>query len=178
MKYTIPTLFAFVCLALLATAEIKILYPSTAYWLVANSTATVLWNSTDPVNDPQRFSIFLVNPNVPDLKQYALANNAITSNHNVSIAVPNLTKDVQQGYTIIFTNIGNIAEVYATSETFDVKPSGSAISTYTPPTPPSTGSGGSSTSSTGKPSGSEIVSARIYLSAFFAVAVVAAMMAI
>ncbi|CAG8556742.1 11375_t:CDS:2 [Paraglomus brasilianum] len=176
MKYTIPTFFAFVCLALLATAKIDILYPSKDYWLVANSTATILWNSTDP-SDPQRFSIFLINPNVPDLKQYALANNAITLNHNVSIAVPDLTKaGVQQGYSIIFTNIGNITDVYATSETFDVKASGSPPSTYAPPTPPSTSGGNSS--STGKPSGSEIVSARMYLSAFFAVAVVAAMMAI
>ncbi|CAG8539071.1 4447_t:CDS:2 [Paraglomus occultum] len=165
---------------LCSLSEIKILYPSSTYWLVANTTADVLWNSTDPVNDPQRFSVYLVNPNVPDLKQYALANNAITANHNVSVTVPNfVTRDVQQGYSIIFTNIGNISEVYSTSETFDIKPVGNTPSTYSPPTPPgsSTNNTGNSTN-TGKSSDSEVISARVYLSTFFAAAVVAAMMAI
>ncbi|CAG8620543.1 9842_t:CDS:2 [Paraglomus occultum] len=172
----VATTIAFACLVLLVTAEIKILYPSSAYWLVSNTTAVLLWDSTDPTNDLPTFS------NVPDLTNYALANNVITATKNCSIFVPNfMNSDVQQGYKITFTNIGNISNVVATSEPFDIKPAGPP-STYAPPgpttttTPPAattTGAGNNANNTTNnntKPSSSITLSPRACLNALFVIA--------
>ncbi|CAG8510993.1 7811_t:CDS:2 [Paraglomus brasilianum] len=165
----VATAVAFACLALLITAEIEILYPSSAYWLVSNTTAVLLWNSTDATNDPTSFSIFLTNP---------ATNNVVTATKNHSIIVPNfMTFGVVQGYKLIFTNIGNISNIVATSEPFDIKAAGSEPSTYEPPKPnvsttTSAATPTGSTSSTSKPSSSIMLSPRACLNALFIIAAV------
>ncbi|CAG8515885.1 16424_t:CDS:2 [Rhizophagus irregularis] len=74
---------------------------------------------TSEITDTLPFSIFLINANISDLKQFAVANNVD----------PRLgKKDVEiganmnyTGFQLIFTDIGNINSIYATSETFEIK---------------------------------------------------------
>ncbi|CAG8556761.1 11376_t:CDS:2 [Paraglomus brasilianum] len=145
----------------------------------------MLWNLTDPTNDPTRFSIFLTNSNVSDLKQYALINNAISANKNVSLDVPDfVTRGVIPGYHLICTNIFDINDIYAVSEAFEIRPSGSVKSVYTPPPPPpsptnnstNTTSGTDAGSGNNKPSGSEAVGVKICSKVLFVLAVVVVVM--
>ncbi|CAG8539050.1 4446_t:CDS:2 [Paraglomus occultum] len=187
MKYGIVFL-VFACLCLLASATIEILYPSSTYWLVSNSTAIIMWNLTDPSTDPARFSIFLTNSNIPDLKQYALLNNAISADRNISLSVPDfVTRGVVPGYQLIFTNIFDISKVYAVSEAFEIRPSGSVQSVYKPPPPPqspnnstntTTGSGSDSSgnNNNNNPNSSGVVGVQICSTVLFILAVLVLVM--
>ncbi|CAG8633362.1 16253_t:CDS:2, partial [Funneliformis caledonium] len=125
----ISFLFAFI--TVFASAEISIKYPSKDYFLVAGQPNDVLW--TSEAGDPATFSIYLNNPAISDLKNFALANNVATSLNKTSIALPETL--VNTGFQVFFTDIGNITKVYATSEVFEIKAHGTAPVAYAPPTP-------------------------------------------
>ncbi|CAB4427594.1 unnamed protein product [Rhizophagus irregularis] len=145
----------FCLLAFIATfvsATINILFPSSKYYLVAGQTNEIMW--TSEITDTLPFSIFLINANISDLKQFAVANNVD----------PRLgKKDVEiganmnyTGFQLIFTDIGNINSIYATSETFEIKEAGTTPTAYSTPTPTPSPTASSAPSVTPKSSSNSI----------------------
>lgn len=137
-----------VTLAALASADnITILYPSSQYWLVAETPQQVIWTYDVA---PQQFSIYLNNKNL-SIVNIALTSNVVTNGKNASVVITLNPSQYDQGdYYITFSSIGNISDVYATSENFELKKPGSTSSVYPPPTSASPSSTGS-TSSTPNP---------------------------
>uniref|UniRef100_A0A1D1XWM9 NCK-interacting protein with SH3 domain n=1 Tax=Anthurium amnicola TaxID=1678845 RepID=A0A1D1XWM9_9ARAE len=149
-------LFLLAFIATLASATISITFPSTQYYLVAGQTNNIFW--TYEITDTRPFSIFLTNPQIPDLKQFALANNVAPNLGNQTVTIGETL--VGAGFQLLFTDIGNIATIYTMSQNFEIKPLGTPptqISTPTPtPTPAPTSDTPSNNTSAHKNSSSSI----------------------
>ncbi|RIA88217.1 hypothetical protein C1645_775533 [Glomus cerebriforme] len=146
-------LFLLAFIATFASATIQIIYPSAQYYLVAGQANEVLW--TKEITDTTAFSIFLINSKIVDLKEFALANNVDPRLNKTDVLIgQNL---VNTGFQIIFTDIGNITNIYATSEPFEIKPNGTAPIAYVTPTPTPTGTSNSPSVDTSKKSSSNSI---------------------
>ncbi|GES76823.1 hypothetical protein GLOIN_2v1574867 [Rhizophagus clarus] len=151
MKVIQIILYFLAFIATFASATINIIFPSSQYYLVAGQTNEIMWTS-DNLTDTLSFSMFLINPSIPDLKQFAIANNVDPrlGKKDVEIA-PNINGT---GFQLIFTNIGNIADVFATSQSFEIKQAGTTPIAYATPTPTPTPA--PSTNNTAKSSSNSI----------------------
>jgi len=127
------TAFFLASLAALASASITILYPSSQYYLVEGQQANVLWNVTDPATDPKTFTIEL---KVPALGPLALANNVNATAGNKTVLIN--AGFVNTGFILNFVAVNNISQVISVSEPFEIKPNGTALTTYTAPSPTAT----------------------------------------
>ncbi|CAH1760425.1 9467_t:CDS:10 [Entrophospora sp. SA101] len=114
------------------TTELKIVYPSPNYYLVAGADNKVQW-TFDPTTDPKAFSMYLNNPKIPDLSDFAIANTVNTTLGVTTVQIP--PSLVNTGFVIRFTNVANIADIYTTSEQFEIKAPGTTPTTYVPPVP-------------------------------------------
>nr|CAG8567521.1 5605_t:CDS:2 [Entrophospora candida] len=113
-------------------AELKIVYPSPNYYLVAGADNKIQW-TFDPTTDPSAFSVYLNNPKIPDLSDFAIANTVNTTLGVTTVQIP--PSLVNTGFVIRFTNVANIADIYTTSEQFEIKAPGTTPTTYVAPVP-------------------------------------------
>jgi len=127
-------------LAASARATITISNPSSAsYWVNATANNSLTWSST--ANDPSIFHAYVIHDgNTSFQGAYAIANNVQTALGSVNVPVLNLVADT--GYQIIFGNISNISDVYATSQSFEIKIQGTTPA-------PTVSSGGSTPGASG-----------------------------
>lgn len=116
-------------------AQLACTEPSTAHWWVANSLNTLRWTG----NTPATFSVFLANSDTSVLTS-KLALVSVQPYYEYSKTVNPGNLKPATGYTIQLTDTLNSSNIYATSETFEIKAQGS-------PYPPQT---------TGTPSGSSV----------------------
>ncbi|WWC70045.1 uncharacterized protein I206_103989 [Kwoniella pini CBS 10737] len=128
-------------------AELKITQPTADHWWVAQSLGTLAWDGISP----DQFSVFLSNSDTNVLTSL-LALTSITYAYDTSKTINPGSITPSGGYTILLTNPLNSSDVYAKSETFEIKAVGSAYPAQGSP------SGGASaavaTSAVGSVSGS------------------------
>ncbi|KAK8864457.1 hypothetical protein IAR55_001706 [Kwoniella newhampshirensis] len=133
----------------LVSATLTISQPTAAHWWVGQSLNTLAWSGTDP----NQFSVFLSNPDTSVLTSM-LALESIVMTYQTSLTINPGNIKAATGYTLLLTNPLNSSEVYATSESFEIKSVGS---TY----PPQTTAGNTSTTATvsdvGTPTGTNDV---------------------
>ncbi|TYJ54127.1 hypothetical protein B9479_005225 [Cryptococcus floricola] len=116
--------YAFLLLASLAScafATLSITEPSAAHWWVGNNANTLAWDGKDPAE----FSVFLANPDVNILTSM-LALASIVPTYQTSLTMNPGDATPATGYTILVTNPLNSSDVYATSDTFEIKKEGSS----------------------------------------------------
>ncbi|WVR07098.1 hypothetical protein IAU60_004137 [Kwoniella sp. DSM 27419] len=141
-------IIASLTLALGASAALTITEPSAAHWWIAQSVNTLAWSGSDP----SQFSVFLSNPNQNVLTSM-LALTSITYAYDTSKTINPGNITPATGYTILLTNPLNSSDVYATSESFEIK----AVNSAYPPQGSPSGAAASSAitvSNTASPSGS------------------------
>ncbi|WWD17243.1 hypothetical protein CI109_101681 [Kwoniella shandongensis] len=131
----------FLSVASLVSATLTITQPSAAHWWVGQSLNTLAWDGSDP----SQFSVFLANPDTSVLTSM-LALESIVMTYQTSLTINPGNIKAATGYTLLLTNPLNSSDVYATSESFEIKPVGS---TY----PPQTTTGNTSTTATFNTSG-------------------------
>jgi len=157
-----------------ASAQLKVLSPGgDSEWWIANSQNLLVWNCNE--SQVQNFTVLVANPNMAS----PLAIIAQQPNYVCSLLV---TPDqmgglpVGTGYTVQMANPLNITDVYAQSDSFEIKSTGSAYPTSTvlPEsatfTPSSSGSSSSATATTKSNSsndGSSLRASMGYATAFF-----------
>ncbi|KAI5994907.1 hypothetical protein F5J12DRAFT_856539 [Pisolithus orientalis] len=130
-----------------ASAQLTITNPSSDSWWVAQSSNTLAWTcNTSPYSN---FTILLANSN-PSVLVQPIAIIAIQENYDCSktITQQQSTQPAATGYTVQFANPLNSTDVYATSETFEIKALGSSYPATSSASSPSGTSGSSSPSST------------------------------
>ncbi|KAL5533130.1 hypothetical protein ACEPAF_4906 [Sanghuangporus sanghuang] len=156
--------FAKTTLALLAAASsalaITIDTPSPESYWVQNTSNTISWSFSS--SDPNPVDIIVSNSNSSYLNgNFSIATSVDLSNG--TFTVTNVTLVVASGYTVSFLNISNSDQVYASSEQFEVKASGttpaSVSSASASPTATSAGGTASGSASSGSASGSGSASA-------------------
>ncbi|KAF8606666.1 hypothetical protein BDV93DRAFT_520939 [Ceratobasidium sp. AG-I] len=135
--------------ASLAQAQLTISEPSSERWWVAQSQNTLRWScNTSPYTN---WTVLITNPDVTILSG-PLALIANRYNYDCSkTMIPGEQLKTGTGYVMQFANPFNNTDVFATSESFEVKPLGS---TYPPQITTSealTATGGSSASGTISP---------------------------
>ncbi|WVQ99450.1 hypothetical protein IAU59_006585 [Kwoniella sp. CBS 9459] len=129
----------------LVSAELKVTQPTAAHWWVAQSLNTLAWDGSDPA----QFSVFISNPDQNVLTSIlALTSVTYTYDKSKTINPGNITPAT--GYTILLTNPLNSSDVYARSETFEIK----AVGSEYPPQKPVPTAAASDSSSDAAPSGS------------------------
>ncbi|KZS89737.1 hypothetical protein SISNIDRAFT_416564, partial [Sistotremastrum niveocremeum HHB9708] len=127
---------------------ITITEPSPSSFWVQNQTNTISW--TFASGDPNPISIVIVNSNNTFLNgEYSI--HEFVDLSNGSFTVTNVTLLVASGYQVEFVNTTNLTQVFATSQTFDVKAPGTSGTATSPST---TGSSGSGSSGSGSATGS------------------------
>jgi len=119
-------------LATFAAADLFSIYaPSATVWWVANSQNVFAWDcNANP--GIQNFTVLINNVN-PAVLQGPLAFIAILDYNICSYAVSQdqVNQTAGTGYTLIFGDIFNETNVYATSQQFEIRPLGSAYPTTT-----------------------------------------------
>ncbi|CAG8536135.1 8054_t:CDS:2 [Ambispora leptoticha] len=115
-----------------STSAFTIVYPSSKYYVAANTTCYIRW-TYNASSDPDHFSIELEYPNEPP---YAIATTVNSSLGMINWTVQEVPP--RPGYDIVFVNIGDINQRYATSEKFEIKGLGNSSSVYQPPSTAST----------------------------------------
>jgi len=133
------TLAAFLAFPILALASISVTTPNSSDYWVQNGTKTITWTYTS--GDPSPVSIVILN------KDDTFLNGDFSIDEYVNLSlesftITNVTLKTGSGYQVAFVNPTNQSDVYATSNTFEVKSAGTA------PAPSSTGIGISSSSGT------------------------------
>ncbi|WVQ67613.1 uncharacterized protein L199_005816 [Kwoniella botswanensis] len=127
------------------SAQLTVTEPRADHWWVAQSLNTLAWEGSSP----DQFSVFLSNSDTNVLTSI-LALTSVTYAYDRSKTINPGGVTPSGGYTILLTNPLNSSDVYAKSETFEIKAVGS---TYPPQD--SAGSGSSaSASGSGTASGS------------------------
>ncbi|KAI6041957.1 hypothetical protein EDC04DRAFT_2664000 [Pisolithus marmoratus] len=135
-----------------ASAQLTVTNPSSDSWWVAQSSNTLAWTcNTSPYSN---FTVLLANSN-PSILVQPIAIIAIEEDYECSktITQQQSTQPAATGYTVLLANPLNSTDVYATSETFEIKALGSSYPTTTSASSPSGTSGSSSPSSTGTTGG-------------------------
>ncbi|KAK6910038.1 hypothetical protein L486_00307 [Kwoniella mangroviensis CBS 10435] len=119
------------------SAQLTVTEPRADHWWVAQSLNTLAWEGSSP----DQFSVFLSNTDTNVLTSI-LALTSVTYAYDRSKTINPGGVTPSGGYTILLTNPLNSSDVYAKSETFEIKAVGS---TY----PPQGSSAGSSASASG-----------------------------
>ncbi|KAI6104107.1 hypothetical protein EDD16DRAFT_1693964 [Pisolithus croceorrhizus] len=135
-----------------ASAQLTVTNPSSDSWWVAQSSNTLAWTcNTSPYNN---FTVLLANSN-PSILVEPIAIIAIQESYDCSqtITQQQSTQPAASGYTVLLANPLNSSDVYATSETFEIKALGSSYPATSSASSPSGTSSSSSPSSTGKSGG-------------------------
>ncbi|KAG8833405.1 hypothetical protein FRC17_010731 [Serendipita sp. 399] len=142
-----------------SVSALSVLTPSSQWWWQAKEQALFSWDCTDKTH-PQ-FAVVATNANPSLLSAGVSILTGIQDNFVCNtIITPDLIPG--KGYRLTLTNIVNITDIYATSEEFEVRPTGSGYPTIPTPTIPGatasgTGSGSSQpTGSSGHNAGSSI----------------------
>ncbi|OCF36802.1 hypothetical protein I316_01398 [Kwoniella heveanensis BCC8398] len=145
MRYTLA-ISAIFAAAGLVSAELKVTQPTASHWWVAQSLNTLAWDGSDP----SQFSVFISNPDQNVLTSI-LALTSVTYAYDKSKTINPGNITPATGYTILLTNPLNSSDVYATSQTFEIKAVGSE---YPPQTSVPTAAASDSSSSGAAQSGS------------------------
>ncbi|KGB76543.1 hypothetical protein I307_04603 [Cryptococcus deuterogattii 99/473] len=112
------TIFA-LTFALTARAAITILYPTTDTIWYKNNTVTLNWTISDPQTDTYLFRTYLFNTDQSLLAgNHSIADSTNATAQFVRILLTNVPAG--QGYTVSFVNTTNEAQVFATSEAFEI----------------------------------------------------------
>jgi len=127
----------------LAAAQLSITNPSASTWWVAQSQNVLAWScNTSPQTE---FTVLITNQ---DKTKYPspLAFIAIQQNFQCSVVITQdqANQPAGQGWQILFANPLNNTDVYATSDSFEIKPLGSAYPSQVTPSAQAGGSSGSS----------------------------------
>ncbi|WVF71508.1 hypothetical protein IAT40_006314 [Kwoniella sp. CBS 6097] len=153
MKFSLVVSALFVA-AGFVSAELKVTQPTADHWWVAQSLNTLAWDGSDP----SQFSVFISNPDQNVLTSI-LALTSVTYAYDKSKTINPGNITPATGYTILLTNPLNSSDIYAKSETFEIKAVGSEYPPQTPvPTAAASGSdaaqsgSGSATSSSAQAS--------------------------
>ncbi|ADV23322.1 hypothetical protein I315_05623 [Cryptococcus gattii Ru294] len=116
--------------ALTARAAITILYPTTDTIWYKNNTVTLNWTISDPQTDTYLFRTYLFNTDQSLLAgNHSIADSTNATSQFVRILLTNVPSG--QGYTVSFVNTTNEAQVFATSEAFQIADGEVANSTTT-----------------------------------------------
>ncbi|KZT55039.1 hypothetical protein CALCODRAFT_499107 [Calocera cornea HHB12733] len=121
--------------------QLTITSPSSSIWWITGEQGNLAWTCNTAPATETTWTVMVANPNVQLLTdEQAIV--AEQPNYDCSILfTPQLPAGT--GYTILFVNPLNTSDVWATSETFEVKPTGSAYAVTSASS--STGSTGTST---------------------------------
>ncbi|WWC94236.1 hypothetical protein V866_001076 [Kwoniella sp. B9012] len=150
MKFSLTISTLFLSLGVIS-AQLTVTEPRADHWWVAQSLNTLAWEGSSP----DQFSVFLSNSDTNVLTSI-LALTSVTYAYDRSKTINPGGVTPSGGYTILLTNPLNSSDVYAKSETFEIKAVGS---TY-PPQDSSSSSGSSAAASgSGTASGSATSSA-------------------
>ncbi|KIM64895.1 hypothetical protein SCLCIDRAFT_1213000 [Scleroderma citrinum Foug A] len=138
-----------------ASAQLTITNPTSDSWWVAQSSNTLAW--TCDTSTYSNFTVLLANSN-PSILVQPIAIIAIEPNYDCSktITQQQASQPPSTGYTVLLANPLNSSDVYATSQSFEIKALGSsypATSASSSPTGTSGSSSASPSSSTGKSGG-------------------------
>ncbi|KAK4685353.1 hypothetical protein P7C73_g4802, partial [Tremellales sp. Uapishka_1] len=130
------------------SAQLTVTEPSAAHWWVGNSQNTLAWTGSSPTE----FSVFLYNPNTAVLTS-KLALESIINTYQTSLTINPGGVTPSTGYVIQLTDILNSSNIYAASDSFEIKAEGSTYPAQTTPgasasasTSGGTGSAGASSS--------------------------------
>ncbi|WWC62027.1 uncharacterized protein I303_104614 [Kwoniella dejecticola CBS 10117] len=134
MKHTVALSALLLSLGVV-NAELKVTQPTADHWWVAQSLNTLAWDGSSP----DQFSVFLSNSDTNVLTSL-LALTSVTYAYETSKTINPGGITPATGYTILLTNPLNSSDVYAKSETFEIKAVGSA---YPPQGSPSAGASAS-----------------------------------
>ncbi|KAE8541678.1 hypothetical protein D1P53_001849 [Cryptococcus gattii VGV] len=105
--------------ALTARAAITILYPTTDTIWYKNNTVTLNWTISDPQTDTYLFRTYLFNTDQSLLAgNHSIADSTNATAQFVRILLTNVPSG--QGYSVSFVNTTNEAQVFATSEAFQI----------------------------------------------------------
>jgi len=127
-------------------ADLQIIAPNGNTWWVAKSNNVLSWNCKDAPT-PAQFTILIANKDVNVLTA-PIAIIGIEDNFQCSqlITQDQSSQAAALGYTILFADILNNTNIYATSQEFEIKALGSAYPTTTSGVS-ATGTGNSTSSS-------------------------------
>ncbi|KAI6012066.1 hypothetical protein PISMIDRAFT_676937 [Pisolithus microcarpus 441] len=134
------------------SAQLTVTNPTSDSWWVAQSANTLAWTcNTSPYNN---FTVLLANSN-PSILVQPIAIIAIQESYDCSktITQQQSAQPAATGYTVLLANPLNSTDVYATSETFEIKALGSSYPATSSASSPSGTSSSSSPSSTGSSGG-------------------------
>ncbi|WVQ80740.1 hypothetical protein IAT38_002845 [Cryptococcus sp. DSM 104549] len=113
-------------LASMASAALTVTEPSASHWWVAQSLNTLAWSGKEPTE----FSVFLANPDTNVLTSM-LALASVVPAYQTSLTINPGDARPATGYTLLLTNTLNSSDVYATSESFEIKAVGSTYPAQT-----------------------------------------------
>ncbi|TEB31945.1 hypothetical protein FA13DRAFT_1628923 [Coprinellus micaceus] len=115
--------------ATLAAAQFKVNVPSANDWWVAKSQNVLTWACQDSAA-PQEFTVLIGNSD-PTVLVQPLAIIAIQKNYDCSIIITQdqANQAAGTGYQVYLANPINNTDVYAVSESFEIKPLGSLYPT-------------------------------------------------
>lgn len=135
-----------------ASAQLTITNPSSDSWWVAQSSNTLVW--TCDTSTYTNFTVLLANSN-PSILVQPIAIIAIEQNYDCSktITQQQSSQTPSTGYTVLFANPLNNSDVFATSQSFEIKALGSSYPATSASSSATGTSSASSSSSTGKSSG-------------------------
>ncbi|WWC89257.1 uncharacterized protein L201_004178 [Kwoniella dendrophila CBS 6074] len=120
MKFSICLSTILVTLGISVNAQLTVTEPRTDHWWVAQSLNTLAWDGSTP----DQFSVFLSNSDTNVLTSL-LALTSVTYAYDRSKTINPGGITPSGGYTILLTNPLNSSDVYAKSETFEIKAVGS-----------------------------------------------------
>ncbi|TRM69144.1 hypothetical protein BD626DRAFT_473076 [Schizophyllum amplum] len=130
-----------------ALADISINYPSSDSYWVADASNTIQWSASS--SDPNVTIIVRNDQNQTLYGDFDIAEYVNVA--DLTYTVTNVTLREGTGYQVVFVNVSNATQEYASSESFEIKPNGT--------TPAPTSSAASSTSTSPSGSGSSSGSA-------------------
>ncbi|KAI0633096.1 hypothetical protein C8Q77DRAFT_1121600 [Trametes polyzona] len=148
MRFSLAAL----ALPIAVASALDITGPSESAFWVQNTSNTITWTFNQ--GDPSPININVVNSNNRTLNGiFSIASFVNVS--DLTFTVTNVTLVPGDGYQVQFVNTSNITQVFASSQTFTVKPPGSAPApTSASPSSTASGSGSAANPSATSPSGS------------------------
>ncbi|KAG8740741.1 hypothetical protein FRC10_003946 [Ceratobasidium sp. 414] len=179
---SIKAIFAIIALWVsLAQAQLTISEPSSERWWVAQSQNTLRWScNTSPYTN---WTVLITNPDVTILSG-PLALIAIREyNYDCSkTIIPGEQLKPGTGYNMVFANPFNNTDIFATSQSFEVKPVGSTyppqITTSEALTATGGASGTSAPSATSSPNSNNGIANTVGLASFALAGIVAVVLAV